>query len=139
MNHKHLGQISCLILAILFLAACAASQPTPTVVPTMAPPAVDVTSDMIYATSLQEEGVSWMLDVYTPDEAGNWPVIVFMHGLNATKEGEEYIRYSQTIAEHGAVVYTINWPTWNIDLAEKENGKGFRETSEVLFCAIRFA
>jgi len=57
--------------------------------------------------------------------------------LGLLKEG--HIRESQTIAESGAVVYTLNWPTWIEDLAERENGKGFREMSEVVACGIRYA
>jgi predicted esterase len=138
MNHKHfLAQMIYLALVMLLLGACGAPQPTPTVAaPTMTPP-VEVTSDVVYATLLQPDVTEQILDVYTPEEAGTWPVIVFLHGLNATKEG--HIKESQAIAEQGAVVFTVNWPTWIPDIAARENGKGFREMSEVLSCAIRFA
>jgi acetyl esterase/lipase len=138
MNHKHfLAQMINLALVMLLLGACGAPQPTPTVAaPTMTPP-VEVTSDVVYATLLQPDVTEQMLDVYTPEEAGTWPVVVFLHGFNATKEG--HIKESQAIAEQGAVVFTVDWPTWIEDLAARENGKGFREMSEVLSCAIRFA
>jgi len=138
MNHKHfLAQIICLALVMLLLGACGAPEPTPTVVtPTMTPP-VKVTSDVVYATLLQPDVTELRLDVYAPEEAGTWPVIVFLHGFEGNKE--YFAPLSQAMVEQGAVVFTVNWPTWIPDLAARENGKGFRETSEVLSCAIRFA
>jgi carboxylesterase type B len=96
-----------------------------------------VTSDLLYATSLQPEATSWNLDIYTPNEATDSPVVVFAHGFKAVKEGHK--RESQVLAENGAVVYTITWPTWILDLAERENGQGYREMAEVLTCVIRYA
>ena len=78
-----------------------------------------------------------MVDIYAPNEDGNWPVVVFIHPDGATKDG--YIKESQAIAENGAVVYTLTWPTWIHDLAARENGKGYREMSEAVTCGIRFA
>jgi predicted esterase len=102
----------------------------------MTPP-VEVNSDVVYATLLQPDVTELRLDVYAPEEAGTWPVIVFLHGFEGNKE--YFAPLSQAMVEQGAVVFTVNWPTWIADLAARENGKGFRETSEVLSCAIRFA
>lgn len=77
------------------------------------------------------------LDVYAPHEAGPWPVVVFLHGMNATKE--RHVESSQIIAEQGAVVFTITWPTMKESLAAQENGRGFREIYEVMSCAVRYA
>jgi acetyl esterase/lipase len=139
MNHKHLAQMICLALVMLLLGACGAPQltPTPTVAaPTLTPP-VEVASDVAYAMPLQPDVTEQRLDVYTPGEAGAWPVVVFLHGYDGHKE--YFASVSQAIAEQGAVVFTVDWPTWMADLAARENGKGFREMSEVLSCAIRFA
>jgi acetyl esterase/lipase len=138
MNHKHfLAQMIYLALVMLLLGACGAPEPTPTVAtPTMTPP-VKVSSDVVYATLLQPDVTELRLDVYAPEEAGTWPVIVFLHGYEGNKE--YFAPLSQAMVEQGAVVFTVNWPTWIPDLAARENGKGFRETSEVLSCAIRFA
>ena len=137
MNHKHLAQMIYLALIMLFLGACDATQPTPTVTaPTLTPP-VAASSDVAYVTPLQPDVVEQRLDIYTPNEAGDWPVIVFLHGYDGNKE--YYATLSQAIAEQGAVVFTASWPTWIADMAARDNGKGFREMSEVLSCAIRFA
>ena len=87
MNRKpFLAQMIYLALVMLLLGACGAPQPTPTVAaPTMAPP-VEVTSDVVYATLLQPDVTEQRLDVYTPSEAGTWPVIVFLHGYDGNKE-----------------------------------------------------
>ncbi len=110
---------------------------TPVVVPPTPTAQFQVTHDVLYATSLQPEATAWNLDIYSPNGAKDSPVVVFAHGFKAVKEGHK--RESQVLTENGAVVYTITWPTWILDLAEKENGQGYREMSEVLTCAIRFA
>jgi predicted esterase len=138
MNHKQLAQAICLALVMPFLGACGAPQLTltPTVtVPTMTPPS-EVASDVAYAMPLQPDVAEQRLDVYTPEAAAG-PVVVFLHGLDGNKE--YLVSESQAIAEQGAVVFTVNWPVRIADLAARENGKGFREMSEVLSCASRFA
>jgi acetyl esterase/lipase len=110
---------------------------TPTVAPPTPTSPIQVTNDVLYATSLQPEATTWTLDVYAPNEAADSPVVVFAHGFKAVKEGHK--RESQVMAEHGAVVYTITWPTWILDLAERDRGRGYREMSEVITCAIRYA
>jgi predicted esterase len=99
-------------------------------------PAVSVTKDVIYATSLEDGGSDWTLDVYTPIEPGDGPIVILLHGLGANKEG--YSRESEIIAENGATVYTVNWPIVAVDIATLDNGRGFREISESLNCAIFF-
>jgi predicted esterase len=96
-----------------------------------------VSKDVIYATSLEEGGSDWTLDVYSPNETGDWSIVVLLHGLGANKEG--YIRVSEILAENGAAVYTANWPDMNVDIATLANGRGFREISETLTCVIYFA
>jgi dienelactone hydrolase len=98
---------------------------------------VSVVRDITYVQPLQEEVEAQVLDIYHPLEQGSWPVVIFLHGFMAKKEGHE--KESLAIAEAGAVVFTPNWPTWISDLAEKEDGKGYREMHEVIACAIRFA
>jgi acetyl esterase/lipase len=138
MNHKHLAQTICLALVTLLLGACGAPQltPTPTVATSTMTSPVAAASDVAYAMPLQPDGTEHRLDVYIPEEAAG-PVVVILHGLDNNKE--YYAPLSQAIAEQGAVVFTVDWPTWMADLAARENGKGFREMSEALSCAIRFA
>lgn len=131
-----------LSIMLIYVSACSTSPSTSTVAssidPTPTKPPLQVGTDILYASSLQEDGDSWRLDIYAPNDTGNWPVVVFLHGSSgSTKEG--YIKESQIIAESGAVVYTLSWPTWIQDLAERENGKGFRQMSEAVSCGIRFA
>lgn len=111
--------------------------PTPTLPPATPTPAITVTNEVIYAISLEESETSWALDVYTPVENGDWPTVVLIHGLGVIKES--YIRESKIISESGAVVYTVDWPIRVPDLAALDNGRGYREISETLSCAIHFA
>lgn len=141
LHFKQMG-LPYIVLAMIVLLSAACSSPSPAVVPPTTPhttptPAVSVTKDVIYATSLEEGGSDWTLDVYIPIETGDWPIVVFLHGLGANKEG--YIRESEIIAEKGASVYTVNWPIVNVDIAALDNGRGFRQISETLNCAIFFA
>jgi len=117
--------------------------PTPTLLPptptsTAAPPfSVEVTSDVAYTLSLQPDVPGQRLDVYAPAAPGSWPVVVFVHGYHACKEGHE--KLSRAIAQQGAVVYTIEWRIRLPVVAVNEDGKGFREMHETVACAIRFA
>lgn len=129
-----------LTLIVFFSTSCSSPSPAvipPTTPPTVPTPAVSVSKDVIYATSLEEGGSDWTLDVYSPNETGDWPIVVLLHGLGANKEG--YIRVSEILAENGAAVYTANWPDMNVDIATLANGRGFREISETLTCVIYFA
>jgi len=81
----------CFILVLITLgliSACSASPPTPIITapidPTSTTSPWQVTSDVIFASSLQEGGDSWMLDIYAPNEPGTWPVVVFLHGFGAS-------------------------------------------------------
>jgi predicted esterase len=128
-----------LVLILVFSSACnsrpRADAPT---VPLPAPTSsVSVTKDVVYATSLLEDGATWTLDVYTPLEGAGWPVVILMHGLGANKEG--YVRASEIVAESGATVYAVTWPAQAVDVAALDNARGFREISETLNCALRFA
>ena len=113
--------------------------PTPAATESAVTYPVTATKDAAYAMALQPDvsPPEWRLDVYAPSEPGPWPVVVFAHGLGARKEG--YAILSRGIAEQGAVVFAINWPTMNPDTAVQNDGRGFREMLETLACAIRFA
>lgn len=112
--------------------------PTPTLPPATPTPAITVTNEVIYAISLEESETSWALDVYTPVENGDWPTVVLIHGFGVAKE--EYVRVSEIISESGAVVYTVDWPVREVVTAALgNNGRGYREISETLSCAIHFA
>lgn len=122
-------------LILVFGSACNSTQSiTPITTPTSS---VSVTKDVIYATSLQEDGKSWTLDVYTPVEAVGSPIVVLLHGLGTTKEG--YSRESEIIAESGVTVFAVTWPVGVPDISAIDNGRGYREISETVACAIRFA
>lgn len=124
-----------LALILAFSSSCNSTPPTaPITTPTSS---VSVTKDVIYATSLQEDGKTWTLDIYKPVEAEGSPIVVLLHGLGATKEG--YTRESEIIAESGVTVFAITWPVSVPDIAAIDNGRGYHEISETVACAIRFA
>ena len=110
--------------------------PTPTATPSFPLP-VEVTSDVAYTAPLQPDVPAQRLDVYAPVEPGPWPVVVFVHGYHACKEGHE--KLSRAIAEQGAVVFTIEWRISLPVIAVREDGKRFREMHETVACAVRFA
>ena len=141
---KLLTQVIRLTLMLPLLIACGMLHPTPTSIPPT-PTAtgsaitlpVEVTKDVAYSTPLQPDVSEQRLDVYAPTEPGAWPVVVFLHGYHEEKEGHE--KLSQAIAEQGAAVFTVDWFVWIPDLTVREKGKGFREMSETVTCATRFA
>lgn len=144
-----------ILLGAIFLGACTPEQGSPTIIASTITPApsklpqptnkiiplnptspVQITRDIIYAEPLQNQVSEQRLDIYAPFEAGPWPVVVFLHG-SGRKQNQ--VEFSQTLAESGVVVFTIDWPAWNASRAAREDGKGFREMYEVMSCAIRFA
>jgi pimeloyl-ACP methyl ester carboxylesterase len=64
-------------------------------------------------------------------------VVVFAHGLGSRKAN--YAMLSRDVAEQGAVVFTIDWPTRYPTYTIKNDGRGLREVLESLACAVRFA
>lgn len=111
--------------------------PTSTTVPASATLPVRVDRNLVYASPLQENVFERRLDIYSPHKAGDWPVVVFMHGGIGSKEN--LVVPSHELAERGLVVFTINWPPGGLKAAYQENGRKARETYEVLTCAVRFA
>jgi pimeloyl-ACP methyl ester carboxylesterase len=116
-------------------------QPAGSDADTIATPfAVSVTKDIVYATSLAGEGAAgkpWELDTYAPAGVTGAPVIVLLHGFGVSKE--HYAGWSEQIAASGAVVYAINAPVDSTSSMSSGNGRGFRQISEVLACAIGYA
>lgn len=113
--------------------------PTSAPIPTpVLPLSVTVTKDLVYAKGLDPDAqVEWKLDLYAPTEPGDWPVVVFLHGVDEVKEGWTVL--PQAIAEQGAIVIVIEYPDMGPTTAIQDNGKGYRELAETVACAIRFA
>lgn len=141
------------LVVLLMLAACggdtngadgSTAMPDEVTVPvteTTTSPAVSATDGVVYATSLNADGAAgatWELDIYSPTtDEGGLPVVVLLHGFGATKA--RYAVPSEAIAGLGAVVYAVNAPVGRVGIMAVENGKRFREMSEILSCAVGFA
>jgi predicted esterase len=135
------------VLGLALLAAAIAGcgsplrEPPPTSVPpTVTPsgPEVNVVADVVFATPLDVKASQWELDIYAPQEAGDWPVVLITHGfLPANRKA--YAELGTAIAQRGAVVFAFSWPAINEDMAMQENGRGIREMTETAACAVRFA
>jgi predicted esterase len=112
--------------------------PTPAATESAVTFPVTVTEDAVYAIALQPDvsPSEWRLDVYGPTKPGAWPVVVFVHGISETKVAG--VELSRALAEQGAVVVTVEWPTMDPIWAVRDNGRGFREMSETLACALCF-
>lgn len=84
--------------------------------------AVSISSDIPY-TSQQ------MLDVYSPEAAGDWPLVLVLHGAGDYKAMVSSL--AEGISALGAVVFV---PTWSQESADPV-GTAFENAA----CAIRFA
>ena len=143
------------LVVLLMLAACggdtngadgSTALPDEVTVPvteTTTSPAVSATDGVVYATSLNADGTAgatWELDIYSPTtDEGGLSVVVLLHGLGGNKEMLLYAVPSEAIAGLGAVVYAVNAPVGSVGIMAVENGKRFREMSEILSCAVGFA
>ena len=98
---------------------------------------IEVIHDKTYAIGLQPGVSNQELDIYAPKINNIKPVIILLHGFRANKESHQSA--SKQLAEQGAIVYTINWPSMRATEAVEGNGRGYREMYEVLSCAVKFA
>jgi acetyl esterase/lipase len=142
--HKLPQQIMGVTFLVLLLVGC--GTPTATPMPPTSTPihtpvlplSVTVTKDLVYAKRLQPDAqVEWKLDLYTPTEPGDWPVVVFLPYTGTPGQGEA--TFPRAIAEQGAIVFNIEWPRINPTEAILDKGKGYHEMAETVACAIRFA
>lgn len=140
MNYKITKFLIESLVSVVVLNGCSSSSPS-TITQTSADSSkgssVQVTKDIVYAIPAEANIPDFLLDIYKPNKGGASPVVVFLHGSDAVKEAHE--SESQALAEGGALVFTINWPTPNSDLAWKDDGRDFRLMSDAHICAIRFA
>lgn len=124
------------LLVALLLAACASPAPVPTATPPQTPPTRDVT----YTRSLAPAVLPQSLDVYAPageSSRGGWPVVVVIHGFMQSKR--DFRLLSEEMATQGALVFTLDWPTYSGSSVLREHGKKMREMTETLVCAVRYA
>lgn len=119
-------------------APTALPSPTATPIPAAAPiPAL--TKDLPYTIPLAAAVLEQKLDVYTSAQIqeNGWPVVVIAPGFMQKKR--DFKSLSEAIAGQGAVVFTLDWPTYSGSSLVRQNGKQVREMSETLVCAVRFA
>ena len=98
--------------------------------------AVKIMRDIAYHTALNEEVIEDKLDIYTPIESGDWPVVVVFHGGSSGGKDAEMGILSNNLAVRGAVVFT---PNIHSKRAEADEPAGMREFLEKDDCAVRFA
>ncbi|MBI5878564.1 MAG: alpha/beta hydrolase [Chloroflexi bacterium] len=114
-----------------------AATPTAQVSPTPAPVVVTATLNLTYSVPITALVDSYALDVYAPVGGQGLPIVVFLHGTGETKRG--YSHFSQSTAAAGFVVYVADWPVYTLSRATQDNGRGYREVTEIVACAVRFA
>ncbi len=87
---------------------------------------INVATDIPYTSERK-------LDVYSPVEPGDWPVVVVLHGGGLTKSAVQGI--SKAIAQRGAVVFT---PTYRSSQPYPPSDKVLGGVDDAA-CAVRFA
>lgn len=116
-----------------------AIQPTSTPILSPAfPLSVTVTKNEVYAKLPRQDGhVERRLDTYAPTESGDWPIVLILPGADEPSAGQA--KLAQAIAEQGAIVFVAEYPSIHPITTVLDMGKGHRELSETVACAIRFA
>ena len=137
----HLRGIAGFMLAIgigiLIPAVSVAQQPTLTESTTT----YEVTKDIVYAIRQAQPGLpeeQFTLDLYTPSEPANRPVVVYLGGGRGEVK-ELGLPLVQALAKQGVLAISINYHTMGAKDALLHHGRGFREMAETAACAIRFA
>ncbi len=121
------------------LAATTTTAPPATTAATSpAPPVTEVgdgyvrESDLTYMTV---DGFDYLMDVYTPDSEGPWPVAVVFHGLDSEgKDGSDQTVIAEGAVANGFLVFVPSWlGSFSLDLATWLTWK------QVTGCAVAFA
>ena len=116
------------------------SSPTATLPPTRTPRPTEVPllirNDITYTHGLHPDVRDRALDIYAPEQPGEWPVIILAHGFQQTKEA--FVRMGKGLAREGAVVFVIDWPAWSSIISPSGDGSRLRERTETFNCAVRF-
>ncbi len=94
--------------------------------------------DWVVELGLEERlEAKFKFNVYAPTEPGDWPVVVYTHALGGTKDSR--LALMRAIAEQGVVAFSIDYPDYGPSVAVTNNGRGYREMTETVACAVRFA
>lgn len=112
---------------------------TPTSTPTQSaspgPGRVRVARDVAMTPRLRcfefSAGCINLVDIYYPENAGPWPVIVTIHGRPRTPA--DLVPIARELARRGAVVYNADYR------GVRPVTKGFPESIDDVACAVRFA
>jgi acetyl esterase/lipase len=119
------------LITICILGCTSTSTSSPTLTPTRTPIAaienkyeLDTDPGLIYVGNEEENE---KLDIYYPDDEGNWPVVIVVHGYS--QDSSHFTHLSEAIASQGAVVYNIN----------VEITVPWIKTIHQIACAVRYA
>lgn len=113
--------------------------PTATVRIIEPPSGIEATRDIAFALPAAPTASEWLLDVYSPAEEGDWPIVVILHGTPGSKDDFEMQSLAQAIVDEGAVVFVPSNTAELPDMLFKDNWAGLREYLENAACAVRFA
>lgn len=131
--------------AVLLLAACSADEPAATEgasepsgkpSPSATSAGFTRTSDVVYMTA---NDTDLLLDVYTPDGEGPWPVVVAFHGLDSDgKSARDMTPVVEAAAAEGMVIFAPSWIIWNPPPFpfKWERFTGWKQAAS---CAVAFA
>jgi len=103
---------------------------------------VAVDKDIAYTKPLQAEITEKKMDIYRPEGAGPWPVIVVVPPLDNYRNTMTSQALGKAIAGQGAVVFTPDigsQASYFIGQAAENNGQVLRQTLEETACALSFA
>jgi acetyl esterase/lipase len=102
---------------------------------------IEVFHDVRYMSEPEGGKGTSLLDVYAPDGAGPWPVVVMCHGGGETKDG--YEGWATRVARRGAVVFVPTWSRMDNDRAASLTAREFRAALRAaigdIAAAVRFA
>jgi predicted esterase len=111
---------------------------TSTIIPEDVPPSMEANIGLVFAKdTVREKLIDRKLDLYTPTNTDNWPILLFLPGRGESTSS--YIDLAQAITERSVMVFVVDYPMTSPAHAILYRGKGYREIAETVACAIRFA
>lgn len=103
-------------------------------------PPVRAVREVPYTKPVSATAQEFKLDIYAPKQAGLYPVVVFLHGGNTSKDDPVYQELFTDLVMAGAVVLSAqSFENSGGALARADKGAGIRHDHENAACAVRYA
>lgn len=124
-----------LLLILVLTFSCKKENVTPEPVPAL----IDITNDLTYSNASISANSDHQLDIYSPKNGDNWPVLILLHGGLGSRKAADFVEMSTRLANENIVVFNTSYPMSLLESVTMNDGETVRAIMESIHCAIGFA